>query len=68
MHAREAERGRGVGRAIVEHVLTFARHDVYRRVSLETGTTNEFASARALYTKIGFRPCGPFGDYRTTPS
>ena len=67
MHIRETERGKGVGRALLEHVLAFARTEGYRRVSLETGATEEFEAARALYAKSGFRPCGPFGDYRASP-
>src|SRR5262245_60285225 len=38
MHTAEAERGRGVGRAMLEHLLSVARARGYRRVSLETGT------------------------------
>ena len=67
MHTREADRGRGVGRALVEHILAFARRQGYGRVSLETGTNDEFAPARALYAKCGFRRCGPFGDYSVSP-
>ena len=67
MHTREAERNRGVGRAMVEHLFGVAREEGYLRVSLETGTTEEFTAARALYAKAGFRPCGPFGDYRPSP-
>jgi len=52
---------------MVEHVLTFARHKGYRRVSLETGATDDFVPARELYAKAGFRPCGPFGDYKPSP-
>ena len=64
MHTREAARGRGVGRAMVEHLLAVAREHGYRRVSLETGTTDDFAAARALYTTAGFQPCAAFGGYR----
>lgn len=67
MHTREAERGRGVGRALVEHIVAFAGRAGYRRLSLETGTTEEFAAARALYARIGFEPCGAFGEYRPSP-
>ena len=67
MHTREAERGRGVGRALVEHVLAFAREKGYRRVSLETGTPDDFTAARLLYARCGFEPCGPFGDYAASP-
>jgi putative acetyltransferase len=67
MHTAAAERGRGVGRAMVEHLLAVARHRGYRRVSLETGTTEAFGPARSLYGGAGFTPCGPFGDYRASP-
>jgi putative acetyltransferase len=64
MHTAEAARGRGIGRAILSHLLAVARSEGLRRVSLETGTTSGFAPARALYGSAGFVPCGPFGDYR----
>jgi putative acetyltransferase len=64
MHTREAERGRGVGRAMVEHILAFARGAGYRRVSLETGATEDFAAARSLYARVGFKPCAAFADYQ----
>lgn len=67
MHTSEAERRRGVGRALVERILDFAREEGYRRVSLETGSTDEFIPARALYAKLGFLPCEAFGDYRASP-
>jgi putative acetyltransferase len=67
MHTREAERGRGVGRALVEHLLVFARAAGYSRVSLETGATEDFVAARALYDSVGFEPCEAFGDYEASP-
>jgi putative acetyltransferase len=67
MHTSEAERGRGIGRALVEHILAFARAAGHRRVSLETGATDEFVPARTLYAKIGFMSFGAFGNYRTSP-
>ena len=67
MHTREAERGRGVGRALVEHILGFARGAGYRRVSLETGATEDFVAARTLYTRIGFKGCAAFADYHPSP-
>lgn len=68
MHTVEAARCRGVGRAMVDHLLSVAADRSYRRVSLETGTLDAFAPARALYTKVGFSPCEPFGDYHLSPS
>lgn len=64
MHTAEAARGRGIGRAMLDHLLSEARGRGYRRVSLETGTMDAFAPARALYESAGFRPCDPFGSYR----
>ena len=55
--------GRGVGRAILEHITTTARQRSYRRLSLETGTGNSFAPAVHLYESVGFQRCGPFGGY-----
>ena len=64
MHTAQAARGRGLGRAMLGHLLGVARERGVRRVSLETGTVPAFAPARALYASAGFRPCGPFGDYQ----
>ncbi|HVB44429.1 MAG TPA: GNAT family N-acetyltransferase [Streptosporangiaceae bacterium] len=63
MHTTQAARGRGIGRAMVDHLLTVARDRGVRRVSLETGSMPGFAPARALYARAGFAACGPFGDY-----
>ncbi len=64
MHTVQAARGRGVGRAMLSHLLGVARSRGYRRVSLETGTMAEFSPARALYASAGFTACGPFASYR----
>ena len=64
MHTARAARGRGVGRAVLGHLLDVARSRGYRRVSLETGTMAEFAPARALYASAGFIACGPFAGYQ----
>ena len=68
MHTAEEARGRGVGRALLEHLLAVARERGFERVSLETGVMPAFAPARALYERTGFRPCGPFGSYRPSPN
>ncbi len=67
MHTAEEARGRGIGRALVEHIVGVARERGYRRISLETGAGPAFAAARALYASAGFTPCGPFGDYTPSP-
>jgi len=68
MHTAAAARRRGVGRAMVDHLVGIARARGYRRVSIETGSTPVFAPARALYASAGFEPCGPFGDYQLSPN
>jgi putative acetyltransferase len=67
MHTSEAARGQGVGRAMVDHLLAVAADRSYQRVSLETGTMDAFTPARSLYTKAGFEPCAPFGEYTVNP-
>ena len=68
MHTAREHRRQGVGRAMVEHIIAAARDGGYRRLSLETGTTDAFIPARALYATLGFEPCGPFGDYVPSPN
>ena len=63
MHTVARSRRQGVGRAVVEHLIEFARASGYERVSLETGTMAAFARARALYSSVGFETCAPFADY-----
>ena len=63
MHTAEAARGRGIGRAMVRHLVRVAKDRGFRRMSLETGSAPAFAPARSLYTDAGFRHCGPFGDF-----
>ena len=58
--------GRGVGRAMLTYILAAARDRGYRRVSLETGSTAEFAAALRLYERAGLHACGPFGGYPTS--
>jgi putative acetyltransferase len=53
---------------MLEHLLAEARRRDYRRVSLETGTMDAFAPARALYESAGFVACAPFGSYRRSPN
>lgn len=59
--------GRGVGKALLDHVLETARSEGLTRLSLETGSTDQFAAANRLYEKEGFERCGPFGSYADTP-
>lgn len=56
-------RGRGVGRALLDHVLQVSRQRGYRELFLETGNHQGFMPAQALYRSVGFRECGPFDTY-----
>jgi putative acetyltransferase len=68
MHTAQASRRRGVGRAMVEHLVATAADRGYERVSLETGTMTAFTPARTLYQAGGFVPCGPVGEYTANPN
>jgi putative acetyltransferase len=67
MHTAAAARGRGVGRAMLDHLISIARSRGYRRISLETGSMDGFAPARRLYQSAGFTRCEPFAGYRPSP-
>lgn len=60
-------RGQGVGRLMLRHLLDDCVSRGVRQVSLETGSSEFFAPARALYAGAGFARCAPFGDYREDP-
>lgn len=66
MHTAVEARGRGVGRALLNALLTEARRRGYTRVSLETGTGEPFRPAQRLYEAAGFRPGPSFGGYDNT--
>ncbi len=54
---------KGVGLAILDHIIAVARERGYRRLSLETGSGAEFEAALTLYRKRGFGNGEPFGGY-----
>jgi putative acetyltransferase len=68
MHTAEEARGKGIARALLDHVMGVARERGYKRLSLETASTPPFAPARNLYASAGFEPCEPFADYRLDPN
>jgi putative acetyltransferase len=57
----------GIASRLLGFVLEEARTAGFTRLSLETGTQDFFAPARALYARHGFVECGPFGDYALDP-
>lgn len=68
MRTAAAHRRKGVASDMLRHILDEAERRGYHRLSLETGSMEAFAPARALYAAFGFQPCGPFGDYREDPN
>jgi len=63
MHTSQKHRRKGVGAAMLAHIVADARKQGMARVSLETGSWDFFEPARALYQRHGFVECEPFGDY-----
>lgn len=68
MHTAEEHRGRGVATGLLAHIIDEARSRSFHRLSLETGSMDAFAPARALYARFGFVRSGPFGDYAPDPN
>jgi putative acetyltransferase len=68
MRTASAHRRKGVGRAMLEHIIAEARRRSYTRLSLETGSLPAFEPARRLYESYGFTYCPPFADYTDDPN
>ena len=68
MHTVGSHRGRGVGARLLAHIIEEARQRGYERLSLETGSMEAFAAARALYARSGFHYCKPFANYSEDPN
>ena len=68
MRTAFAHRRTGVARALLAHLIEEARQRRYHRLSLETGSNEPFAAARALYASFGFGDCPPFADYAPDPN
>lgn len=58
----------GVASSLLQEILVFARENGLERISLETGSSDTFAPARALYRRFSFELCAPFGDYIEDPN
>ncbi len=67
MRTEPDRRGQGIASTVLGHLVGDARSRGVRRLSLETGSMDFFAPARALYGKAGFIPCPPFGSYVADP-
>jgi putative acetyltransferase len=67
MRTASADRGAGVGAAMLRFLMDEGARRGYTRLSLETGAMPAFAPAHRLYARHGFRDCPPFGDYLEDP-
>jgi putative acetyltransferase len=67
MHTARAARRQGVGTAMLRHIIDAAHSQGMSRLSLETGSSEYFQPARALYRSHGFIECPPFADYVLDP-
>ena len=65
MYVSPEERGRGLGRALLEALETEARGLGISRLVLETGVRQP--EAIALYERAGFATIAPFGEYVDSP-
>ena len=61
----DAQRGRGIGRKLLEQLAMFARMSGVGVLRLETGIHQP--EAIKLYEGFGFTRCAPFGDYQPDP-
>jgi putative acetyltransferase len=67
MRTAPARKRGGVASALLAHIVAEATLAGCTRLSLETGSADFFAPARALYAKFGFEYCEPFAGYREDP-
>lgn len=67
LHVLSHARGSGLGERLVLTLCNAAKKSGVRRLSLETGRSEGFAPSRALYARMQFQPCEPFGPYAGDP-
>ena len=68
MHTVQSMRGKGVGSAMLRHLIATARASGMSRLSLETGSQEYFHPAHALYKSHGFVECPPYAGYVLDPN
>ena len=66
MFTDPSARGQGVAKSILAAIEREAQLHGLDRIVLETGWL--LKEAVALYRRLGFRECGPFGDYPDNPA
>jgi len=67
MRTADAALGRGVGKAVMNHLIAVARAAGMKEIKLETGNSPLYIPANRLYEGAGFTRCGPFAGYQDTP-
>jgi putative acetyltransferase len=67
MTVAESFRGRGVGRAMLDHIMNEARARAMTSLWLETGSSAPFAAAIRLYERAGFVRTASFDGYVDDP-
>lgn len=63
MHTVSANRGLGIGTALLTKLIEEAKVAGAKTVFLETGSLPAFARARKFYDDCGFVEGGPYGKY-----
>lgn len=58
---------KGVSRALMTHIEMTAKEDGIKALYLETHNTPPYAAACRMYETLGFKYCGPFGEYKQNP-
>ena len=59
---------KGIGKRLLQQVITVAQTRGFQQLKLETGSMDYFKPARNLYSHYGFKYCRPFGDYVDDPN
>ena len=57
-------RNQGNGISVINHLINEAKKLNIKRLSIETGASDFFISARKLFKNCGFEICGPFAHYK----
>jgi putative acetyltransferase len=68
MFTADAARRQGAASTMLGHIIAQARAAGCCLLSLETGATDYFAPARALYRRHGFSECGAYPPYQPDPN
>lgn len=59
-------RGLGIAKTLMTHLESHACSDELPKINLETGP--QLTAAVSLYTKLGYKTCAAFGNYKAIPA